>query len=201
MKSRLYPITHLVSTSRFGMALFGSLAMAVVASAPAAKAAPTDPSGGNSVSIADFAFAPAEITVAVGTTLTWTNTQTSVPHTTTALDGSWDSSALTTGDSFNFTFTQPGDFAYQCTIHPTMRGIVHVAGDATTQATTDAVTTDPAPPVAPPAAPSTNSTAGIPTLTPTATPAIPAVATPSPTPHVIPVATTPTATPAPYYKY
>lgn len=44
-----------------------------------------------------------------------------MPHTVTADDGSFDSGTLVGGQSFTFTFTKPGTFAYRCTIHSQMR--------------------------------------------------------------------------------
>ncbi|MGH2588049.1 MAG: cupredoxin domain-containing protein, partial [Dehalococcoidia bacterium] len=79
------------------------------------------------VSIVDFAFQPATVTVPVGGTVTWTNTG-NAPHTSTSTTGAWDSGRLTTGQSFSFTFQQAGSFAYICTIHPQMMGTVVVQG-------------------------------------------------------------------------
>ena len=81
------------------------------------------------VEIRTFAFAPQDITVAPGTTITWTNAD-ETPHTLAARDATFKSKALDTGDSFTFTFAQEGDFAYFCTLHPFMTGVVHVRADA-----------------------------------------------------------------------
>lgn len=77
------------------------------------------------VEITRFAFAPKEITVAPGTKIVWTNSD-EVPHTVTARDKSVDSKALDTGDKFEHTFTEEGDFQYFCTVHPFMTGVVHI---------------------------------------------------------------------------
>jgi polar amino acid transport system substrate-binding protein len=96
-----------------------------------ADARPQDQSSSDrTVGIANFTFVPREVTVLVGATVTWTNPQDPVQHTTTSNDGDWDSGPLATVDSFAFTFGQPGDFAYACAIHPSMAGIVHVVSDA-----------------------------------------------------------------------
>lgn len=87
----------------------------------------TDATGESSVAIADFAFNPGDITVAVGTTVTWNNGD-SVSHTTTSDEEGWDSGALGTGDTFEVVFAEPGAFAYHCTIHPTMTGTITVEG-------------------------------------------------------------------------
>jgi plastocyanin len=96
---------------------------AVTASAgpsAAASAATT-----NAVSIASFSFQPAAITVPVGTTVTWTNSD-SAGHTVTADDGSFKSDTLGTGATFSQTFASPGTFAYHCAIHSSMTGTVTV---------------------------------------------------------------------------
>lgn len=84
---------------------------------------------GATVSIVDFAFDPAQIDVAAGTTVTWTNNG-SAPHTVTADDGSFDSGELAPGESFSFTFDTAGTFAYHCEIHPEMTAAVVVGGAA-----------------------------------------------------------------------
>jgi plastocyanin len=100
-------------------ALIGSVAIVVVAALPAAAADPQN------VDIADFAFAPAEMTVTAGATVMWTN-QDGARHTTTSDSGVWDSDVMARGATFSFVFGQVGDFAYHCDIHPDMLGIVHV---------------------------------------------------------------------------
>ncbi|OJZ68830.1 amidase [Mycobacterium paraffinicum] len=87
--------------------------------------APTAPVSGNQVNIDGFAFAPATLTVATGTTVTWTNRD-EEPHTVAASDGSFHSPGMGTGATFTHTFTDPGTFDYVCSIHPMMRGTVVV---------------------------------------------------------------------------
>jgi len=79
------------------------------------------------VTIDDFAFGPATVTVARGTTVTWTN-QDDDPHTVVSTDDPklFKSAALDTGDSFSFTFDKAGTYKYFCTIHPRMQGTVIV---------------------------------------------------------------------------
>src|SRR5579863_4660138 len=72
--------------------------------------ATTSPSGNASgVSIANFSFSPATLTISKGTKVTWTNND-SVTHTVTADQGAWDSNGLTPGSTFNFTFTNAGTY-------------------------------------------------------------------------------------------
>jgi plastocyanin len=105
-----------------------SLALAAAIGGSVANAAPSD---GQTVNIDNLAFAPGDVTIPAGSTLAWTNLESGVPHTTTSLDGVWDSGVLATGASFSQTFAQAGDFAYQCSIHPSMRGVIHVTDSAT----------------------------------------------------------------------
>jgi hypothetical protein len=41
-------------------------------------------------------------------------------------EGVFDSGALNQGDSFSFTFQQPGTYEYFCRLHPSMRGRILV---------------------------------------------------------------------------
>ncbi|HUD20703.1 MAG TPA: plastocyanin/azurin family copper-binding protein [Candidatus Saccharimonadales bacterium] len=85
------------------------------------------PSATNSVSIMGMAFQPADITVAAGTAVTWTNNDT-VAHTVTESDGQTGptSGTLNPGQTYTFTFANAGTFAYHCTIHSSMTGTVTV---------------------------------------------------------------------------
>lgn len=78
------------------------------------------------VEVANFTYSPNVITVAPGTTVTWVNHDDS-PHTVTATAKAFRSQALDTDDTFTYTFTTPGDYAYFCSLHPQMTGKVIVA--------------------------------------------------------------------------
>jgi plastocyanin len=82
--------------------------------------------GGAEVSEEGIAFNPAEVTVAVGDTVTWTNND-SVPHDVTADSfSSGDPGGMAPGDTFEETFDEAGTFDYVCTVHPGMEGTVIV---------------------------------------------------------------------------
>jgi plastocyanin len=85
------------------------------------------PVAGDTVAIKGFAFAPAALIVKAGTTVTWTN-QDADAHTVTSQGsgGPLNSAALSTGQSYSYTFTSPGTYAYLCTIHPFMTATVTV---------------------------------------------------------------------------
>ena len=81
------------------------------------------------VTIVDFRFAPADLTVAVGDTVTWTNDD-GAAHTATATGGAFDSGNLEPGEAFSFTFASAGEYPYLCTYHPEMTGTISVRAAA-----------------------------------------------------------------------
>ncbi len=72
-------------------------------------------------------FTPSTITVVIGVnnTVVWTNDDT-VPHTVTSYDGSFSSGNLNPGNTYQFTFTTPGNYSYHCSYHTWMEGTVIV---------------------------------------------------------------------------
>ncbi|HXQ84479.1 MAG TPA: cupredoxin family copper-binding protein [Xanthobacteraceae bacterium] len=78
------------------------------------------------VSIDNFTFGPASLTVKAGTTVTWTNKD-DIPHGIAATNNAFTrSQAMDTDDSYSFTFTTPGTYQYFCYIHPHMVGTIVV---------------------------------------------------------------------------
>jgi len=77
------------------------------------------------VKIDNFTFTPQQITVKAGDTVTWTNHD-DIPHTVTSKTQAFRSKAMDTDDKFSFTFTTPGSYAYFCSLHPHMTGVVVV---------------------------------------------------------------------------
>jgi len=72
-----------------------------------------------------MAFSPNRIAIAAGKTVTWTNNDQLV-HTISANDGSWDSGPIEPGKTWSHTFAAAGDYAFHCTPHPFMKGVVVV---------------------------------------------------------------------------
>lgn len=84
--------------------------------------------------VVDTAFEPGELTVKVGTEVTWKQVG-DQPHSVTSVNGTFDSSPKCSplksencdfeGDSFLFTFDESGTYEYYCRIHglPTGRGM------------------------------------------------------------------------------
>jgi len=99
-------------------------------STPSPTPMPGGPSSSVSIpvgaeSLGNRAYAPDEVTVAAGTTVIWTNTD-SVSHTTTSNAPGWNSGIVAPGGQFSFAFPTAGAFAYHCAIHPGMIGTVVV---------------------------------------------------------------------------
>ena len=91
--------------------------------APAGTPQPTIKGKIVEVSIQGFAFNPASVTISTGDTVRWTN-QDSATH--TVKGSSFESGSLAQGDTYEFTFTEPGVYDYACSIHPSMKGTVTV---------------------------------------------------------------------------
>jgi amicyanin len=80
------------------------------------------------IEIKDFTYSPATITVKKGTTVTWTN-EDSTRHNVAPDDETADfkaSELLAKGESYSVTFNTVGTFAYHCTPHPFMKATVVV---------------------------------------------------------------------------
>ena len=80
---------------------------------------------GAKVSIVNFEFTPAEITIAPGESVTWTNDD-GAPHGLEYHDGEKGTDLLLPGTSFSRRFDRPGTYDYNCSVHPYMTGRVIV---------------------------------------------------------------------------
>lgn len=72
-----------------------------------------------------LAFAPREIRIRAGESVSWVNRD-PLEHTVTADDGSWTSPLLGEGGRYRRTFSSPGRYTFHCTPHPQMTGVVIV---------------------------------------------------------------------------
>jgi plastocyanin len=77
------------------------------------------------VTISDFAFSPRTLTINVGDTVRWRNSD-PVAHTATATGGAFDTGNIDQGESRTVRFTVAGTYRYICTPHPTMTGTIRV---------------------------------------------------------------------------
>jgi plastocyanin len=101
----------------------GGSSGAATTAAAGGSAAPA--TGGSAVNIKDFAFNPGNLSVKAGTTVTWTNSD-STTHKIKSGDGSFNSDNLGNGATFEHKFAAAGTFAYICGIHPSMKGTITV---------------------------------------------------------------------------
>jgi plastocyanin len=116
---------HVIAALRGGAGLAVLAAAAVPAIGTGGVAALAAAAHTSTVEIANFAFAPKDLTVSAGTTVTWKNADDS-PHRIADVNGVYASAALDTEDSFSHTFAAPGVYKYFCSIHPYMVGTVVV---------------------------------------------------------------------------
>lgn len=80
------------------------------------------------VEMRGFAFAPAQLEVALGDTIVWVNRD-ALPHTATAIDATWDSGEMRANASWGRVAESAGTEDYICAYHPNMRGAVTVLAD------------------------------------------------------------------------
>lgn len=105
----------------------GGAGTASAAASPTGSA--SGAAGGNAITIQNFAFSPADLSVAAGATVTVANKD-SVTHTVTAGDSpkSFDTGNIAAGATTAFKApAKAGTYAYSCTIHPFMHGTLTVA--------------------------------------------------------------------------
>lgn len=89
---------------------------ATSASAPTAQA----------VTIVDYTYKPAQLTVPAGTTVKFTN-EDSTPHTATSKrSGAFETGSIDTAKTGEVTLSRPGTYAYYCAFHPFMKGTITV---------------------------------------------------------------------------
>ena len=97
-----------------------------IGSAPSAGSA-AEPVARVEIDISGSALSQADVTIAAGTEVVWTNSD-SLRHSVTANDFSFDSGTMEQGDTFSFVFDTPGTFAYYCNFHPNMTATITVEG-------------------------------------------------------------------------
>ncbi|HMC78771.1 MAG TPA: cupredoxin family copper-binding protein [Vicinamibacterales bacterium] len=100
----------------FGLVM---IAMTTGAAAGAAKAAT------HKVTIEGTKFDAADLTVNAGDSIVWENKD-PYPHTATSKTGGFDSKDIASEKSWKYVAKKKGDFPYVCTIHPSMKGTIHV---------------------------------------------------------------------------
>jgi plastocyanin len=116
--------------NRVNLLLFVLAVVAVVGVSGCTSQNQTSSMGANGVAIQNMAFNPTTLTVPVGTTVTWKNFD-STTHHIVSDTGVFQSSDLSNGQTFNFTFTKAGNYPYHCSIHPSMTGTIVVTSTGT----------------------------------------------------------------------
>jgi plastocyanin len=107
------------------------LAAALGFGGSASAAPPTkSPKPKAAIEVGDNFFKPAEVEVAAGTVVTWTN-KGKILHNVVPVKGSaWGTKALTKGKSYSYRFKKPGRYAYYCSFHGSpnsgQRGVIVV---------------------------------------------------------------------------
>jgi plastocyanin len=115
--------------ARAGVLLVGLAVASLVGAGCGPKASGGTPVPTTSVDLpASYRFAPADITVPAGSTVTWTNHD-NFTHSVQFLSGSQTApQVVKPGESTTFTFKDAGVVRYQCSFHPQqMQGSVTVA--------------------------------------------------------------------------
>ena len=107
-------------TRRSALAVFAAAPMALALAGRANAAA-------HSVTMEGMAFSPAEITIARGDSVTFSNND-SVTHTATFRSAGMDTGRLSPGQTATLSFANAGTFDYFCAVHPSMRARVIVTG-------------------------------------------------------------------------
>lgn len=89
---------------------------------------PSGRTGPAAVEIVAFSFGPDSSSVPAGTTITWTNSDTTAHTVDSVSGGEVSSDSIGEGATFEHTFDTPGTYTYFCAFHPFMTGTVEVTG-------------------------------------------------------------------------
>ncbi|GAB4576884.1 MAG: hypothetical protein Tsb008_21960 [Rhodothalassiaceae bacterium] len=114
-----------MSRRHFGKGLVAVLTLAALRRALLAHGEPREVE----VRIARFAFAPDRIEIPAGERVSFVNDD-YAPHTATARDGTWDTGTISRGEQRQVLFETPGEYAYYCSFHPHMAGLLVVRDKA-----------------------------------------------------------------------
>jgi plastocyanin len=123
-----------IEMKKTGFVLLGIVALTFVLAA-CGSSTPSTSSGGQAaqqvasgnvdVQMKNITFVPSQLTIKVGTKVTWTNSE-DIAHNVVAADGSWSSDSLNNGQTFSKVFDKTGTFQYVCSFHPGMNGTIIV---------------------------------------------------------------------------
>lgn len=115
------PVRTVAATLVVAGALFAAAPRVAEAAQPSHPAAKK----GHTVTIEGLQYRPRVIVVRRGEPVTWVNKD-FVPHTVTAVGGSFDSHSIAPEGSWRYVPQKTGDYDYTCAFHPTMKGRLEV---------------------------------------------------------------------------
>lgn len=101
------------------------LALCLPAATPGADAQHGAPGATYTVVIENVQFNPPQLRVERGARIVWVNKDL-FPHTVTAASRAFDSGSIAANASWTHVFRKPGEYAYGCTFHPTMKATIEV---------------------------------------------------------------------------
>jgi len=106
----------------------GALTLALGLTACGGSSGPPAPLPPNTVRVANFSFSPKDLTIPLGTTITWDFDQPDAPHNVVTTSGPATVNSGTPQGSgrYTYTFTKAGRYTYDCQVHPYMTGTVVV---------------------------------------------------------------------------
>ena len=79
----------------------------------------------HTVAIENMQYNPAQLHVRRGERIVWANKDL-FPHTVTAVSHAFDSQSIAANASWTYVAGKAGEYAYRCTFHPTMKGVIEV---------------------------------------------------------------------------
>jgi plastocyanin len=105
--------------------LCGLAALVLSSGISAAEEQQAANSTAHTVVIENMQYNPPELRVHRGERIVWVNKDL-FPHTVSAASHAFDSGSIAAGSSWTYVASKAGEYAYGCTFHPTMKGILKV---------------------------------------------------------------------------
>lgn len=111
------------------VASVGAVLVVLAAACGGAKDTSGDPlvigSVAETIVMRDTTYKPGNLQVSVGAAITFTNEDGAL-HDAKAKDADWETGDLNKGDSETIVFSEPGEYAYYCEFHPSMKAKITV---------------------------------------------------------------------------
>jgi plastocyanin len=110
----------------FAIAIAGCGSSGGTGSTSSTSTSASSGSSTHAVTIKEYTFKPANITVPVGTTVDFSNEDTTAHTATSTESGVFESGAIQPGKKGSVTLKKAGTFTYYCAFHPFMKGTIVV---------------------------------------------------------------------------